>query len=278
MMRKESAAFSELLERKMETFHPMTSRWIKLTGRVILAEYVITSIHHVDEGLGFVFGSLELGSLLAPLTFGMVLLITLGLLELYQQTRARGVLAVFTLVSVLWWIVAIGLFDGLYNHTLSVLLVLARIAPGGMRLIYPTYQLPSMASIVTFPCDGTPFRFCTVTAATILYEGTGILQLVIGGLLTLPVYGLLRESIQSTSGKRLPYTVVGAVILAGGTSVGVIPLLGAFMSTDQLFFLIAGLPVLLVGVLAVVAVIGWRSRKSTATYGAPSMAMREEAD
>jgi len=235
-------------KRKMGTFHPMAKLWIKLTGRAILAEYVITSIHHVDEGLGFVFG--------------MVLLITLGLLDLSRQTRARGVLAVFTLVSVLWWIIAIGLFDGLYNHTLSVLLVLAHIAPGGMRLIYPTYQLPRMASIVNFPCDGTPFRFCTVTAAAILYEGTGILQLVIGGFLALTVYGLLRESIQSTSGKRLPYTVVGAVILAGGTSVGVIPLLGAFMSTDQLFFLIAALPALLVGVLALVGAIRWRSRRS----------------
>jgi hypothetical protein len=240
------------MEGKVEIFHPKAVPWIKGTGGAILAESVITSVHHVDEGLGLVSGSIELGSLLAPLAFGMVLLITLGLLSLYRQTRTRLVLAMFALVSVLWWGAAIGLFDGFYNHTLSVLLVLAHIPPGGMRLIYPTYQPPSMASIVTFPCDGTPFRFCTVTTATVLYEGTGVLQLVVGGFLTLAMYRLIR-----------------------GTA---IPLLGAFMGTDQLSFLIAGLPVLLVGVLAVVGAIWWRSRRSTATYGAPSMTMSEEAE
>jgi hypothetical protein len=266
------------MEGKVEIFHPKAVPWIKGTGGAILAESVITSVHHVDEGLGLVSGSIELGSLLAPLAFGMVLLITLGLLSLYRQTRTRLVLAMFALVSVLWWGAAIGLFDGFYNHTLSVLLVLAHIPPGGMRLIYPTYQPPSMASIVTFPCDGTPFRFCTVTTATVLYEGTGVLQLVVGGFLTLAMYRLIRGTAQPASGKRLPRTVVGGVILAGGTSVGAIPLLGAFMGTDQLSFLIAGLPVLLVGVLAVVGAIWWRSRRSTATYGAPSMTMSEEAE
>jgi hypothetical protein len=250
------------MESKVEIFHPKAVLWIKRTGGAILAEYVITSVHHVNEGLGLVFGSIELGSLLAPLTFGMVLLITLGLLSLYRQTRARFVLAVFALVSILWWGAAIGLFDGFYNHTLSVLLVLAHIPTGGMRLIYPTYQLPSMASLLTFPCDGTPFRFCTVTAPAVLYEGTGILQLVVGIFLTLAVSWLIRGTTQPMSGERLPHTVVGAVILAGGTSVGVLPLLGAFMSTDQLSFLIAALPALLVGVLAVVWAIGWRSRRS----------------
>lgn len=272
------------MEGKVEIVHPTAKLWIKSAGGTLLAEYVITSVHHVDEGLGCVFGSLELGSLLAPLTFGMVLLITLGLLSLYWHMRARLVLAVFVLVSVLWWGAAIGLFGGFYNHTLSMLLVLAHMAPGGMRLIYPTYQFPRMASLVTFPCDGTPFRFCTVSAATILYEGTGVLQLVAGSFFTLAVYRVIRETTQPTSGKRLPPIVAGAVLLAGGTSVGTIPLLGAFMSTDQFSFLIAALPVLLVGALAVVGAIGWlrgesiRQPHSSPTGDVPRTTMSEGAE
>lgn len=55
------------------------------------------------------------------------------------------------------------------------------------------------------------------------------------------------------------------------------------MSTNQLFFLIATLPVLLVGVLAVVGAIGWRSWKSTgifrtATDEAARRTVREETE
>jgi hypothetical protein len=162
-----------------------------MVGGAILAEYVITYVHHVDEGLGFVFG-FRLNSLLAPLTLGIPLLTTLGLLYLYQQTRHRFVLVVLSTTTVLWWVVGIGLFDGFYNHTLSVLLFLAGVPPQIMSMVYPSYVPPTTASILTIPCDGVQFRFCALTPNTVLYERTGILSFVAACLLILAVYWLIR--------------------------------------------------------------------------------------
>ena len=44
------------MDSQMETTHPRTSHLIRMAGGAIWAEYVITCVHHVDEGLGFVFG------------------------------------------------------------------------------------------------------------------------------------------------------------------------------------------------------------------------------
>lgn len=99
----------------------------------------------MDEGLGFAFGFFRLNSLLAPVTFAIPLLITLGLLYLFQKTRQRFVLIVFNITALLWWGVGIGLQDGFYNHTLSVLLYLVHMPPQIMSKIYPTY--PTYAAL-----------------------------------------------------------------------------------------------------------------------------------
>jgi hypothetical protein len=240
-------------------------RWMRLTGAALLAEYLLTSVHHVDEGLGFAFGFFRLNSLLAPLTFAIPLLITLGLLYLFQKTRQRFVLLVFSITAILWWGVGIGLQDGFYNHTLSVLLFLAHVPPQIMSKIYPTFVSPPHAGSPTIPCDGVQFRFCTVTPNMLLYQGTGILSFVVACFLALAVYRLIRAQWgnQQPAEQRLPRAVVVGVCLGLVASFATLPLLGSFMSTGRLSFLIAALPVLGVSVLAVVVAMAWLKRKST---------------
>ncbi len=240
-----------------------TARLIKLTGGTLLAEYLLTSVHHVDEGLGLVFG-FSLSSLLAPLTFGIPLLITLGLLYLYQQTHKRFMLVVLSITILLWWVAGIGLFDGFYNHTLSILLFLARVPPQMMRLIFPTYVPLTSAGTSLVPCDASPFRFCAVTPATVLFEASGILSFVAACFLAFVVSRLIRAqwSEQDAEDERLPRTVMVAVILGLAASFGALPLLGAFMSTGRLIFLLAVLPVLLISILALVVALVWLNRRS----------------
>jgi len=250
------------MDLKTETKPPTTSHLIGMVRGAILVEYVITCVHHVDEGIGFAFGFFRLNSLLVPLTFGIPLLITLELLYLYQKTSKRFVLVVFSLTTILWWVVGIGLFDGFYNHTLNVLLSLAGVPLAIMRTIYPTYVPPLNAGILTIPCDGTQFRFCALTPNTVLYEGTGILSFIAACFLTLAVYQLIRGqwSNQQASEVELPRPVVVGVSLGLVVSFGLVPLLGSFMTTGRLFFLISALPLMGGSVLAVVVARAWLRR------------------
>lgn len=250
---------------KTETRHPTTSCLIRMAGEAILAEYVITCVHHVDEGLGFAFGFFRLNSLLAPLTFGIPLLITLGLLYLYKQTSHRFVLVVFSITTLLWWVAGLGLQDGFYNHTLSVVLYLAGIPLAIMSMVYPTYMPPTTAGILTIPCDGVQFRFCALTPNTVLYEGSGMLTFVAACFLTLAVYRLIRAKWdnQQASAQALPRAVVVGISLGLLASFAVVPLLGSFISTGHLSFLVSALPFMGVSVLAVVVAMAWLRRKNT---------------
>jgi len=64
----------------------------------------------------------RLKSLLTPATFGVPLVMTLGLLLLYHRTRHALVLTVLAGTTLLWWVLGIGLSDGFYNHTLNLVL------------------------------------------------------------------------------------------------------------------------------------------------------------
>jgi hypothetical protein len=237
-----------------------------MAGGAICAEYVITCIHHVDEGLGFAFGFFRLNSLLTPLTFGIPLLIALGLLYLYQKTSHRFVLVAFGITTILWWVIGIGIEDGFYNHTLSVLLFFLRVPLQIMKKVYPTYPtsiLPPPTAIPTIPCDGVQFRFCALTPNTVLYEGTGILSFVVACILSLAVYRLIRAMWRSQQAEApaLPRTVAVGVSLGLVASFATLPLLGSFMSTGRLSFLIAALPIMGISVLALVVAMAWLRRK-----------------
>ncbi len=250
------------MDLKTKTKPSTTSRLIRIVGGAILVEYLITCVHHVDEGIGFAFGFFRLNSLLVPLTFGIPLLITLELLYLYQKTSKRFVLVVFSITTMLWWVVGIGFFDGFYNHTLSVLLFLAGVPLVIMKKVYPTYAPPQGAGILTIPCDGTQFRFCALTANTVLYEGTGILSFIAACILAFAVYRLIRAQWgkKPVSELELPRPMVVGVSLGLVASFGLVPLLGSFMTTGRLSFLLFALPLMGVSVLAVVVARAWLRR------------------
>jgi hypothetical protein len=258
------------MSHKTEIIYPSSSRLIRMTRGAIYVEYVTTCIHHVDEGLGFAFGFFRLNSLLTPLTFGIPLLITLGLLYLYQKTSHRFVLVVFGITTILWWVIGIGIEDGFYNHTLSVLLFLVGVPLQIVRKIYPTYPISPISiplthpGILTIPCDGVQFRFCALTPNTVLYEGTGIFTFVVACFLTLAVYRLIRATWRNQHAKApaLPRMVAVGISLGLVASFAVLPLLGSFMSTGRLSFLISALPIMGISVLALVVAIVWLRRKN----------------
>ena len=132
---------------------------ITRVSRITAALYAITVVHHVIEGLGWVFG-FRLNSLLTPITFGIPLLMTLGVLQLYRTTRHQFVLAVVTIMITLFWVIGIGLSDGLYNHTLNVLLAIAHAPNSVLSAIYPTYTQPPLGGL-NLPCDGIQYSYCT---------------------------------------------------------------------------------------------------------------------
>src|SRR5260370_13103761 len=110
--------------------------WI--VGASVAIEYGVPSIPHVVEGLGLVFG-FRLRSLIVPVTFSIPLLITLALLYLYQKTRSRIVLGFTGATAIVWWVVGIGLIDGFYNHTLTVVLYLSSVPAGLDGTTFPTH-------------------------------------------------------------------------------------------------------------------------------------------
>lgn len=250
------------MDLKTETKSPTTSPVIRMVRDALLIEYLLTCVHHVDEGIGFAFGFFRLNSLLVPLTFGIPLLITLELLHLYQKTSKRFVLVVFSLTTMLWWVVGIGLFDGFYNHTLSVLLFIADVPLAIMRKIYPTYMPSLSTGSLSIPCDGTQFRFCAFTPNTVLYEGTGILSFIAACFLTFAVYRLIQRQWRKKPGSEveLPLPVMVGVSLGLVVSFGLVPLLGSFMTTGHLFFLIAALPLMGGSVLAAIVARTWLSK------------------
>lgn len=225
----------------------LLSRCAALT--VIL--YAVTSIHHVIEGAGWVFG-FRLKSLLVPVTFALPLLMTLGLLLLYKRSRHRLPLGLFAAAALLWWVVGVGLSDGLYNHTLDLALAIAH-APGGVfRVIYPTYVPHPANGTFTMPCDGQHYSYCTITTASVSYELAGIASFAISWVLAIGVYRLIaahRRGVMPPA-QELPRPV--RTWLAAGIipSFGATPLLSMYMSSGKPASLILGLLLMTVGLAA----------------------------
>ena len=74
----------------------------------ILAEYAITSAHHVYGGV--VYDSPH--KLMTPLIFALPLALTLALLHRYSRTRSSDVLTLFSTAGVAVWVLVLGTFEG----------------------------------------------------------------------------------------------------------------------------------------------------------------------
>jgi hypothetical protein len=223
-----------------------------LIGRLsfgVVALYFVTIVHHVDEGLGFVFG-FRLQSLITPITFGIPLLMTLWFLRLYRTTRQWLFLAGTAASTLVWWFAGIGLTDGLYNHTLPPLLAVVGAPTGVLKAIYPTYVAPSGAFVMA--CDGVQFRYCTVTVASVLYEVAGIAEFVIACLLAVGVYRLVRDRrlVPQDPLQALPRRVAIGASLGMLGSLAVAPMLGMYMASGKPVLLVVTLALLAAGVAA----------------------------
>ncbi len=216
---------------------------IKAVGWGIMAEYLITTIHHVIEGLGLIF-EFRIKSLITPVTFGIPLLITLGLLYLYRKTRNSFILAVFSITTALWWIFGIGLMDGFYNHTLNVLLYLLNVSAAVMTKIYPTYMPPS-------------------SLGAIAYEAAGIISFFVACMLVSYIYRLIREKQNrpSTAQQTLSRPVILGVSFGLVASFGAVPLLTAYMTSGRLPSLILALLLMGASMLPLAVTIVWLKKK-----------------
>jgi hypothetical protein len=197
--------------------------------RAAIALYAITVVHHVIEGLGWVFG-FRINSLLTPVTFGIPLLLTLGVLRVYRTTRNTFALAVLAIMTLLFWVIGIGLTDGLYNHTLNVLLFVRHAPASVMHGIYPTYASPSAGSGLSLPCDGVQFSYCPVTST--IYELGGIASFVVACWLASDLFRLVLAHRRERRGspEALPRQVLVGLTLALVSAFGLGPTLGMYMA------------------------------------------------
>lgn len=240
-------------------------RLITKTIRTVVVLYVITVVHHVIEGLGWVF-EFRLRSLITPVTFGFPLLMTLGLLLLYRRTRHWVVLAAFACTTLLWWVVGIGLSDGLYNHTANLVLSLAHVPAAVLRTLYPSYVPPPANGGFTMPCDGVRYSYCAIKPATITYEVAGIASFVVACPLALDVYRLVMQQRrdrtappQDTSRRAVVGASLGAVM-----SFGAAPLIGMYMASGKLAVLVIALAFTVVGASALIGALVATSRSHSA--------------
>jgi hypothetical protein len=221
----------------------------------------------VIEGLGWVF-EFRLKSLIAPVTFGIPLLMTLGLLRLYRTTRHSFVLAAFAGITVLWWVLGIGLFDGLYNHTLNLALSVVHAPPGILKAIYPSYTAPATSGPFTMACDGVQYSYCAVTTATVFYEVAGIASFVVACWLALDVYRLVRRTRRDAQlpQQELPRRVLMGVSLGMVASFGTAPMLGMYMASGKPAALVLALAFMAAGIASLaVATAATRARPQQAT-------------
>jgi hypothetical protein len=198
----------------------------------VIVLYFITVVHHVIEGLGWVFG-FRLNSLLTPVTFGIPLVLTLGVLHVYRTTRHAFALAVLTIMTLLFWVIGIGLTDGLYNHTLNVLLFIVQTPASVIDAIYPTYVQSASGSGLSVPCDGVQFSYCAITPASTLYELAGIASFVVACWLGFDLCRLVLEHGRGAHASvgPLPQRVVLGLALALVSAFGLGPTLGLYMAS-----------------------------------------------
>jgi len=237
---------------------------IRRIARTIVMLYLITVVHHVIEGLGWVF-EFRLKSLLTPATFGVPLLMTLGLLLLYHRTRHALVLTVLAGTTVLWWVFGIGLSDGFYNHTLNLVLSVAHVPSSVLNAIYPSYAAPPTGGAFTMACDGLHYSYCSITPATVAYQAAGIASFVVACSLAVDVYRLVRQHGRAPS-LRLSRPILIWISFGMVASFGVAPLLGMYMAGGKPAALAIAVMFMAVGIAALaIAVAGTRDATRSET-------------
>ena len=94
-----------------------------------------------------------------------MLAVALVALGRYEGTGSRHACAVFTAVTLVWWVGLVGLYMGAYNYLLkNVLFALHAVSPAMLSALFPTEHLP--------PTDA-------------FHEGSGLLMAVLAAWVAL---------------------------------------------------------------------------------------------
>lgn len=120
----------------------ISTQTIRLVRIGIVSSWAVFSIHHAYEaGLARANGPIGMVVLST-----IVLIAALALLDLYERTNNLSIYTLFSVVTLLWWVGALGLVEGLYGHTLKdILYFFFHVAPAALPRtpLGLTYDVPT---------------------------------------------------------------------------------------------------------------------------------------
>jgi hypothetical protein len=142
---------------------------------LVAVQCAVTFVHHLYGGLSFDSPGRTVAALVFAVMFGATLwLHRLGVTRRWARRACHGVTVVF-------WLVLLGLYEGGYNHTLY--LVLREVDPALARSRYPA---------------GTD----AAISDDVLFQGTGVLTLVAGIGVALALLAARRRRVGGERGRR----------------------------------------------------------------------------
>lgn len=154
-----------------------TRQIIDRTAVVLLSAYGLTTVHHVYGGLV----DSASNRLLVPIIMLFPLLITLGLLYFYRNTRSKTALTVFSIITIVFFVLLSGILHGAYAHVYKDLIFLL--------------NGPSELYIALNPDEHYP-------PDNVFFEITGILEVVAAFFVARCTYRLVCDSQKSSAVSR----------------------------------------------------------------------------
>src|SRR5262245_37208193 len=105
----------------------------------VVALWAVVSVHHAYEAGHYQDPGKLLGLGFATVMFA-VALVALGR---YERTGSQRAYALFTAVTLVWWVGLVGMYMGAYNYLLkNVLFALHAGSPAMLSALFPTEHLP----------------------------------------------------------------------------------------------------------------------------------------
>jgi hypothetical protein len=120
----------------------ISTQAIRLMRIGIVSSWAVFSIHHAYEA-GLARANSPIGMVVLST---IVLIATFVLLDLWERTGSLPIYAFFSVVTLFWWVGALGLIEGLYGHTLKdILYFFFHVAPAALPRapIGLTYDVPT---------------------------------------------------------------------------------------------------------------------------------------
>lgn len=128
--------------------------------------YLTTSLHHAYGA--WIYDTPWRNHIITQGGFWLIL--SLAFLAVYQIWKKKAVAWIFVVFAGFFFVGAIGLYEGLYNHLLKNILFFAGISQETMQVLFPppTYEMPNdvlfeatgmLTLVISLWCGFTFFRF-----------------------------------------------------------------------------------------------------------------------